>query len=246
MGLLTFLLVITIVIAVHELGHYLACKAFRVPVSEFAIGFGPKIFAFNAFGTEWSFRTFPLGGYVKPEGLEEESLGRQAIVAVAGPLANILPVLVIAAFAGIFWEALVLLGVMYIILCKTIIGLLMQPFVSLFTLGAGTISVANTPVVQSMAGPISMARGTGNALVEHSFIMVFLTMLLLINVSVALFNLLPIPILDGGRILFCGIEKIVGRAKSLVVQKYANIGGIIFLLGLMVFIMGKELIEWIF
>jgi regulator of sigma E protease len=106
-------------IFVHELGHFLVAKYFKVKVLKFALGFGPKIVAREAGETEYSVRYIPLGGFVKMLGedeYEEETeelspddkkrafnnqhpLKRIAIVA-AGPLFNL--VLALFLFCGMF------------------------------------------------------------------------------------------------------------------------------------------------
>ena len=58
-------LVLTSIVLVHECGHYLAARNYGIKVDEFAIGFGPKLFGFEALGNEFNFRAFPLGGYVR-------------------------------------------------------------------------------------------------------------------------------------------------------------------------------------
>ena len=65
--ILTFIISVSIVIFVHELGHYFFAKLLNVNVIDFSIGFGPKIFSFKKFSTKWNIRILPLGGYVKLE-----------------------------------------------------------------------------------------------------------------------------------------------------------------------------------
>lgn len=61
-----FLLILTIVVFVHELGHYLVARWCGVKVETFSIGFGPEIFGWYAkSGTRWRISALPLGGYVK-------------------------------------------------------------------------------------------------------------------------------------------------------------------------------------
>ena len=61
-----FLLVLTVVVFVHELGHFLVARWCGVMVSTFSIGFGKEIFGFyDRHGTRWRFAWIPLGGYVK-------------------------------------------------------------------------------------------------------------------------------------------------------------------------------------
>ncbi len=64
--LLSFLFVITVVITLHELGHFWAAKACRMRIEAFSIGFGPRIFSrTDKSGVEWRVGWIPLGGYVK-------------------------------------------------------------------------------------------------------------------------------------------------------------------------------------
>ena len=61
-----FLIVITVIVTVHELGHFLTARAFGVKVDRFSIGFGRSIFSFkDKWGVEWRIAWLPLGGYVR-------------------------------------------------------------------------------------------------------------------------------------------------------------------------------------
>jgi regulator of sigma E protease len=61
-----FLIVLTIIVFIHEFGHYIVAKKFGVKVEVFSIGFGKELFGFNdKSGTRWKFSVIPLGGYVK-------------------------------------------------------------------------------------------------------------------------------------------------------------------------------------
>ncbi|MFW2341974.1 RIP metalloprotease RseP [Brevundimonas sp.] len=92
---LPFLLVLTLVVTIHELGHFLVARAFGVKIDRFAIGFGRGLLArTDRHGTEWRLGWIPLGGYVKFSGdLDPSSVPDQAglaelkdrIVAEQGP-----------------------------------------------------------------------------------------------------------------------------------------------------------------
>ena len=69
-GLLTILF-LTFFVVLHEFGHYLAAKKSGVAVSEFFVGFGPKLFSFKKNNTEYGIKALPLGGYVKIPGMDE-------------------------------------------------------------------------------------------------------------------------------------------------------------------------------
>ena len=72
LAVIKLLIVLCIVATVHELGHFLAAKFFKVGVKEFSIGFGKKLFQKKYKETMYSLRCLPLGGYVMIEGEGEE------------------------------------------------------------------------------------------------------------------------------------------------------------------------------
>jgi len=100
----SFAVTFAILVIVHELGHYLAARAFRMPVEEFAVGFGRKIWVFMRRGiTEYTLRALPLGGFVRVRGMEfepdseaeaEDGFNRRPVhqrfgVIAAGPVASL-------------------------------------------------------------------------------------------------------------------------------------------------------------
>ena len=67
--IIPFLFILTILVFVHELGHYLAAIKNGVKVEVFSIGFGKELFGYtDKSGTRWKFSLVPLGGYVKMHG----------------------------------------------------------------------------------------------------------------------------------------------------------------------------------
>lgn len=94
-------LVIGFLTFIHEFGHFFFARLFKVPVLEFAIGMGPKIYSWEGkTGTKYALRAFPIGGFVSMEGEEGTSENPMAynnlnpwkkiVVTVAGPLVNII------------------------------------------------------------------------------------------------------------------------------------------------------------
>jgi len=123
--ILPFLFVLTIIVFVHELGHFLVARWCGIKVLVFSVGFGPELVGFNdRHGTRWKISAIPLGGYVKFFGDENvasvpdanavaamntderrvsffhQPVAARAAVVAAGPIANFL--LAIAIFATIF------------------------------------------------------------------------------------------------------------------------------------------------
>jgi regulator of sigma E protease len=79
------LLSLSILVAVHEMGHLLAAKYFGMRVEQFSIGFPPKIWSFKKGETEYALSAIPLGGYVKISGMIDESLDTEAMKAEPQP-----------------------------------------------------------------------------------------------------------------------------------------------------------------
>jgi regulator of sigma E protease len=119
-----FLVVLTVLVFVHELGHYLVARWNGVRVEVFSIGFGPELFGWtDRAATRWKISAIPLGGYVKMFGdadpasmpsadvhemtpqerevaFHHKRLPQRAAVVAAGPVANF--VFAIVALAGLF------------------------------------------------------------------------------------------------------------------------------------------------
>jgi len=105
MGIVVALLVLSVLIFFHELGHFTAARFFGVRVDVFSIGFGKKLFTKTIGETQWSLSAIPLGGYVKMKGqddsdptkisYDEDSYNvkkpwQRIIILLAGPFANFL------------------------------------------------------------------------------------------------------------------------------------------------------------
>ena len=105
-------LIFGVLIGLHEFGHFIAAKAFGVPVLEFSIGMGPLIFQKTRGETDYSLRLLPIGGFCAMEGEEENSDNpralnnqkpwKQFIIFVAGAAMNFLTgfVILLCLYAG--------------------------------------------------------------------------------------------------------------------------------------------------
>ena len=105
-SLIGFFIILTPLIFIHELGHYLAAIKSGVKVESFSIGFGPELIGFqDKRNTRWKFSLLPLGGYVKMKGeiinhqnlksndadsFSNATLRNRALIILSGPLANLL------------------------------------------------------------------------------------------------------------------------------------------------------------
>jgi regulator of sigma E protease len=110
------ILVLGVIILVHEWGHYIVARLFKVRVDVFSIGFGPRLFGFKRGDTDWRISALPLGGYVrmagqditdvdsgdqKPTGAPDELMSKprwqRALISAAGPAVNLIFAFVILA-----------------------------------------------------------------------------------------------------------------------------------------------------
>ncbi len=102
-------LVFSLIVVVHEAGHFLTAKAVGIRVDQFSVGFGPRLLAVTRGETTYAVRALPLGGFVKlagmepgdpagPRGFNAHPLWQRLLVIVAGPALNLaLPVVLFAA-----------------------------------------------------------------------------------------------------------------------------------------------------
>ena len=110
--ILAAILIFGVLIAVHELGHFLAAKLCGVQVNEFSIGMGPAVWHRKKGETAYSFRVLPIGGYCAMDGEDEESddprsltkqsLWKKLLIFAAGALMNFLAgfLLILILYSG--------------------------------------------------------------------------------------------------------------------------------------------------
>src|SRR5918998_65970 len=124
-GLLAFIFILGAAVVLHEFGHFIVAKLFKMRVETFSVGFGPRLFGKRWGTTDYRVSLVPLGGYVKLGGDESnaavEGAGESDIpvnerfdlrprwqkflVMVAGPTMNILTAL------AVFWTVAMIYGV---------------------------------------------------------------------------------------------------------------------------------------
>jgi regulator of sigma E protease len=215
-------IILATLILIHEAGHLLAAKAIGLPVSVFSIGFGPKLAGISLGGTEYRVSAIPLGGYCLPAiaSLEEWTMIpflKKTVLSLGGPAANIV-------FAVIGY---IVLG----------LGMGMDPFSAIAGGFRKSADIFMSTIVaismipshpELVSGPVGLVKA-GAAAFRNGF--PFLSFASLISVNLAVFNLLPIPALDGGKILIAVFEKLFPRARR--VSFTAHVAGWIFIAGLL-------------
>ena len=194
-------------IFIHEGGHFLVAKLCKVKVNEFAIGFGPTIFKKQGKETKYAIRLIPLGGFVSMEGEDEESehersfskasIPKRIAIVAAGAIVNII-------FGLLTYFILVAIVYKNIPLAfQATGGFIASIGESLKMLFTGNVGL------KDLTGPV----GISQVVTQTTTIINYVYIISLISVSLGVTNLLPIPALDGGKILILIIEAI--RKKPL-------------------------------
>ena len=118
-NLLVFIIVLSVIVAVHEFGHFLLAKKTGVYVYEFAIGMGPKIWSTKKGETEYSLRAIPIGGFCSLAGedldeddskkvpkkrrLQNKTAWERFLIMVFGPLNNFILAVILLLFIAFIW-----------------------------------------------------------------------------------------------------------------------------------------------
>ncbi|NIP28701.1 MAG: membrane-associated Zn-dependent protease [Phycisphaerae bacterium] len=198
--LLVFILINALILA-HELGHLIAAKLSGIPIEQFSIGFGRKLWSFKKGGTEYRISLFPVAGYVLPKVKDLDDFyripsSRRIIFALGGPFANIILALISLAVLNIVTTGF------------SFYTVFIYPFVQVVNITAQFLyalpSLFTSP--QNLSGVVGIVA-VGGRFVSAGLSSI-LQFAVLININLALLNLLPLPPLDGGKILFCLLEKI--------------------------------------
>lgn len=220
------IILLGVLVIIHEGGHFCVAKLCKVKVNEFSIGFGKQLWKKQGKETMYSIRTIPLGGFVRMEGEDQESdderafskvsIPKRLAIVLAGPIVNI--VLGILIYAIMFGT-------------NGVVELISALLESVKMLVTGKIGL------KSMVGPV----GVGTILSQTSGIGDFFIMLTLISVSLGITNLLPVPILDGGRIVLLLIEAVRRKPLRKETEAYIQMIGFVLLMGLSFIVMYQDI-----
>jgi regulator of sigma E protease len=233
-GAIKIIFLLGFLVLIHEGGHFLVAKKCNVKVLEFSIGFGKKIYSKQGKETMYSIRMIPLGGYVRMLGEEEAveddrafnkmPIWKRLLIVLAGPVVNItFGLFVFWILASIYNHS------MYsgLIVLKNYIVLLAKSLTSLF-------SKSSTAEV---VGPV----GISEMIVNTSGWFDFIYLLAVISVSLGITNLLPIPALDGGKILILIIELIRRKPMKQETEMMVTAIGMFILLTIAVFVTAGDI-----
>jgi len=206
LGVILGVAVIATAIMIHEAGHLMAAKALRIPVKEFAVGFGPRLIAGKWRGTVYTVRLVLVGGYVLPdqEAFDAAPAWKRILVFAAGPAVNLLTAVAIVTAAGLCLGAPP---------AKS----LAAGFAFLGLVAQATVEFLQVFGVQAVGGPLAMSYGYGYMFANQVPAVEMALVGATLHATLGLVNLLPLPVLDGGQILAALVRlKPTSRAYQLV------------------------------
>lgn len=203
-----FIIIISLYISVliHELGHYLTSKFFKIPVTTFCIGNGPTLLTFNKFNTKFIFKPIPFTGYIsnEPKDLDKISFIKEWIILLAGVTVNLI-------------ACVISLSIFYNKSFLTTFNLLITKI--LIPQFNNLLNISNH--FGSNHAISSTFTETLNNFNQNEFFLVFAAF----NLILFCFNLLPLPILDGGQLIMSIIRRWGNKSpkRAKVTEKISSI-----------------------
>jgi len=225
MNFIIVLLMFSIIVLFHEAGHFSVAKLMGTEIQTFSIGFGPELFGFSRNGIRYKICLIPLGGYVQMQDLLELPWYKSALIAVAGPLANLV----------LFYVTL--LSIIYVVNFHD--ATLLQAF--------GLVNHDCVEIIKSLlhitskdielVSPIGVAAGMPKNTSWEDYLNLFLAL----DLSLGILNLLPFPMLDGFLLFTSFLEPVIGKQRRKLFFEYSTIVGFYALVGLMAYVVGKDI-----
>jgi len=349
MGIIIAILIFSIIVTVHEFGHFICAKMSGIRVLEFSVGMGPKLVQRQIGETVYSLRLIPAGGYCAMEGEDAEiddprgfrnaKLWKRALVLIAGPFNNFVlgfimivimlsmlsgvPTAKVSGFRGEISESgektyyaqsyktglrhgdvitdidgthiFSMLDINYMLLSSPVnthdvtvkrngetvelpdvtfndelyggvfdFGLVTEEKNPLTVIkGSGDVFMSMTHIVgmslkqmfsgkmksEEVSGPVGVVSTISETAEESEgpaemfSNLVYMTALISINIGI--FNLLPVPALDGGRLMFCLIEFVRRKPVKPEHEGYVHLAGMVLLFGIMIFATYNDIVRLI-
>jgi regulator of sigma E protease len=264
MAIIIFIIVLSVLVLVHEAGHFFVAKYFDIRVDEFGLGYPPKAKKlFRWKGTDFTLNWLPFGGFVRifgenptDEPIQGDSLdktgdnfqsknrGIQSAVLVAGVISNLI-------FAWFLLTIVLMIGIngdVGSLVRYNIFGALWHGFLTTSKVGWLLIQALGQFIwgaihghasLADVVGPVGLVGFVGQASAEGiSYLLYFVA---LISINLAIVNMLPFPALDGGRLLFVIIESIRRKPINPKVFNILNTTGFALLVILMVVVTFRDI-----
>jgi len=232
MSYLLIFCTVSLLIILHELGHFLAAKRLGIPIARFSVGLGPKLWGFKIGQTEYWLSMIPCGGYVLPALQDEEAFDKiplksRLLFFLGGPVANVVGAFLCLSLMNIAKLGFSVHSAIYLPL-EQICQMALQ-------IGTAIPLLISQP--ENLSGIVGIVAA-GGAQVGLSLVKL-LHFSVLLNVNLAVLNLLPIPPLDGGKIVMGLLRKIYQPLRRL--EMPLTVGGWVLLAGLTLYVTALDL-----
>lgn len=255
-----------LIIFIHEFGHFFTAKLSHVCVNEFSIGMGPKLFSFTRGETQYSLRILPIDGYTVRTGQDLSfALSMAALDSTDGTAALDLTVKrgeETVTFNDLTINTTSADGKQYrAVLDFYVLGEEKTPWTLIKNAFADTYStvrmIFNSLIgmvtgrfgFKELAGPVGTAQAVTQAAsagLKQSFgaaVNNIVYIMLVISVNLGIVNLLPLPALDGGRLVFLIIEAIFRRPVPAKYERWVHAGGFALLICLMLAVTFQDIMR---
>ena len=230
LGIIKIAFLLGFLIFIHELGHFLVAKLFKVKIKQFAIGFGPTIWKKQGKETSYELKLIPMGGFVNMLGEEEpvederaynkKSIPQKIAILLAGGTVNIIFGLLVC-----------------IIIASSMLGLKNGIRFTGEFLGATFQGIGELFTGRIKADQLVGVVGISDMVVETNDLRDFIYLMAVISVSLGITNLLPFPPLDGGKIFLLLIEAVRKKPLKQKTEIGIQMVGFVLLIGLSVFVL---------
>lgn len=244
-SLLAFIAVFTVIVVVHELGHFITARKAGIKVYEFSLGFpfSPRLLTlFRHKETAFTLRLLPIGGFVAfsqgddedGDGLFAASCTKRALVLSAGSLFNIIFAFILFVTVFVLDRHIPLMDAV-LLSAKTVWAITsgtIAIFLNIFT-GQGTM--------EGLSGPVGIAVMAGRA--AHTGISSLFYFTGVLSMSLGIMNLLPLPALDGGHVLMLFIEAIRKKPVHPKIYQAVTLVGLALFLVLTVVVTYKDVVN---
>ena len=220
-----------ILVFIHEGGHFIVAKLCKIKVNEFSIGFGKIIYSKKYKDTTYELRLIPLGGFVKLEGEETPSeekgsfskakIWQKILIVAAGGLINIVFAILVFFFLVLFYYRYPFIETLKI--TEKYAYSIIETIKILFSGNIG---------VNEMVGPV----GISNIVIQTTDLANYIYLLSAVSLSLGITNLLPVPPLDGGKILIYIIEAIRKKPLKQETEVAIQMTGFICIIALSIFV----------
>ena len=246
LGAIKIIFLLGFLIFIHEGGHFLVAKKCNIIIKEFSIGFGPKVFSKTKEGITYSFRLIPLGGFVdmyEDEEVQPENDSQNKVLFVNASRMKRFAVTIAGIAVNMVFGIVLYFIIQFILINISNIGNISiieklqfafeRMLLFIKSIGESLVLIFSGKAgVNEMAGPV----GISQMIVKTSDALEFFYLLSVISVSLGITNLLPIPGLDGGRLLLILIEAIRRKPIKRETEIKIQLLGLSFLMLLSVYI----------